>query len=348
MLPALLLLCSAQTICPVYNCTSVSDPCGSYNPYSKTYSLGSCPSSQYCPSPSPTSNTTCQNVTASTGIAWGGEACNATFPCFGQLKCKDNRCSMPALDGNCVGNFDCGSSQFCGLDGVCDDLVEIGGTCTSDYECVQNAGCDVSITASVGVCTPYLSKAEGTPVANCASGFSLLCESSSCYESSTGAVCMGLVQSTGPMPVQCSANSICSSTVDPVTNTVLSGLCTCGFTSTGASFCPAFPGDSIGIQYLSLLRKWTQSKSIRACNTQRRLDLYCIYSNWDTEDYLQYAMVYYEETMYSLIQANSPCVREVYTSTYWNAQAAYQNYINQTHDGAGWMWIGTSLILVGL
>ena len=256
---------------------------------------------------------------------------------------------MPALDGNCKANFDCGISQFCGKDGVCDDLVDIGGSCTSDYQCVQNAVCDVSIANAAGVCIRYLSMAGGAPVASCTSGLSFLCESSSCYESPTGAVCMGLVQSTVPVPVQCSADSMCTSTVDSVTNTPLSNLCSCGYTSTGTSFCPAFPGDPVGVQYLSLLLKWTQSKAILACNTQRRLDLYCIYSQWDTEDYLQYAMLYYENSMYSLIQDNSPCVKEVYTNTYWNAQAAYQNYINQKHDGAAeWMWVGTSLILVAL
>lgn len=347
MLPALLV--SVQGICPAYNCTNTQNPCGSYTPSSKTYSLGSCPPSQYCPAPSPSSTTVCEAVPQASGQAWAGETCNTTFPCVDSLVCTESRCSSPTPGGTCVANFQCGVSQFCGVDGVCEDLVQVGGQCASDYQCVQNAGCDVSISEVSGICVRYFSKAAGQPLANCVSGSSLLCESSSCTEGPTGALCMGLVQSNSPVPAQCSPGALCTSTLDSATNTALNSLCTCGFTSNGTAYCPAFPGDPVGVQYFSSLLKWTQSSAILQCNTQRRLSLYCLYSHWDTEDYLQYLVAYFGMTMYVQIQANPVCVKEVFTDTYWTALTAYQNYTNQTNpDLANWLCLAASLILVGV
>lgn len=349
MLSALLVAVYVRGICPTYNCTNTQNPCGSYNPYSKTYSLGSCPPSQYCPAPSSSSNTTCEAVPQASGLAWAGETCNATFPCVDSIVCVEGRCSSPPLDDTCVANFQCGVSQFCGMDGICEDLVQIGGQCTSDYQCVQNAGCDVSINEASGTCVKYFSKGAGQPLASCVSGSSLLCASSSCWEGPTGALCMGLVQSTSPVPAQCSPGVLCTSALDSATNTTLNSLCTCGFTSSGIAYCPAFPGDPAGAKYLSSLLKWTESSAILQCSTQRRMHLYCLYSQWDTEDYLEFLVAYFGMTMYAQIQDNPDCVKEVYTPTYWVAQAAYQNYTNQTHpDLANWLSLATALILIGI
>ena len=341
----LLVLGTVQGKCPVYECGSGVGSCGVYIQSNKTFTLNSCDASQYCPVPSSSANTTCQSIPPASGHSYPGEICNSTFPCISQLSCSNNRCSSPPLDGDCVANFQCGVSQYCGNSGECEDLVPVGGQCTSDYDCVQNAGCDVSISMTSGVCVRYLSKPAGSQIASCVSGYSLLCESSSCHESENGGTCMSLVTSPSALPVTCSQNSMCTSTTDAATNSTLTAMCTCGFTSSATAYCPVFPGDPAGVQYLTLLSNWTQSDAILKCHTQRRMDVYCMFSQWDTKDYLEYLVAYYGMSMYPLIQSNPSCVKDVYTTSYWAAVAADNNYTDSTDTSLSLLLPLLSLIL---
>lgn len=330
---ALLDLALSASSCFDYECQSISpDVCGVANGSNFTVFLAECPGGQYCPAPTFSTNTTCVEVPAATGYAWAGEVCNSTFPCVAQGTCVQGRCTSPIPYEPCDSNIDCGVSQYCDSDGICADVQPIGSACVSDYQCQQNAACNVSIEMEYGRCVAYMSLQPGAPLAECQSGINLLCSSGTCAQTTSGSLCMSPVASRSPTPVQCTKDSQCISAVDPVTNSSKSGLCTCGFAGNRAQYCPAFPGDSVGVSYYSALRLWLNSTAILNCSTQRRLNLYCVYSHWDTENWLKLLTAYLNYSMYPLVQANSQCVRQAYTQNFWIAQAAYDNYLNQSRD----------------
>ena len=331
--------------CSTYQCQGQSsEVCGEYNAATDSFLLQQCGAGEYCPIPNQSNYSSCTVPEETTGFAWVGEVCNTTIACVGQGGCQQGRCTSPIPYDECTANFDCGVAQYCSPEGVCSDLQPIDSACYTDYQCQQNSGCNVTFTQSTGRCVPYLSLPPGAPVASCDTGSNLLCSSGTCYLSGSGGYCMSLVGAAEALPTVCAAaDEQCVSEEDSVTGETLTRLCECGFTSTGAAYCPAFPGDPVGLTYLSQLQAWVNSTAIFNCSSQRRFNDYCMYSNWDAGSRLKYLTAYLMYSMYPLLQGNSDCVKGTFTRDYWVAEAAYENYLNQTHPDLS-LWVVLPLL----
>lgn len=326
---------SAETIgnpsCPIYTCKQSSQlflntTCVFYTPTATnpTYYVNPCSSlkTPYC-TPSVDANSTCEaNPSPPPLNGWPGEKCYSNADCSIHCSgCVGGVCVGSQVGERCYTNDDCNPGLRC-FNQVCAAQIQIGGSgCTSDYDCVNGAGCNVANTPSNSVCYPYFSIAPHLPVGDCtSSGTSYLCSSGLCMDNDGVYECMNLLTSR-KFPQTCQVDSDCLSTRDDnFPNGELVGTCYCGYNPTATSYCTIFPGDKPYLLSTSYLKKWIQSTSIDSCNTMRRFTMVCMSNWWNKSDFNYYNYYSQSAFFYPLIEGSETCAQQVYLPTWYAAK----------------------------
>mmetsp|Transcript_14071 Transcript_14071/g.14130 ORF Transcript_14071/g.14130 Transcript_14071/m.14130 type:complete len:134 (+) Transcript_14071:597-998(+) len=97
--------------------------------------------------------------------------------------------------------------------------------------------------------------------------------------------------------------------------------CMCGMNPEGASYCTLFPGDLIYAHLITVITNWINSEMSDRCNTVRRLSTYCISQFWDKPNSEELFLYYYRTYFYPYIQGNDNCIKDIFTSFYWDTIA---------------------------
>lgn len=282
-------LSSETSSCPLYTCKLKDqlfekNTCVFYTPTvtQPTYYVSTCTSvkTPYCQAPAQT-NSTCEQSPPSPSVnAWPGEKCTLASDCSNHAKhgCVNSICVGSLSGENCFTNDDCNPGLRC-FNQQCVDQIHVGGTgCTSDYDCVNGAGCNLGTFPADSICFPYFSINPHLPVGSCSSlNTSMLCNSGLCMEYEGVYECMNTLSSSKKIPTQCTVDSDCVSTRDDYfVNGQLEGHCYCGYNPTGTSYCSLFPGDTPVKDNNEYLLDWLRSSQIDSCNTMRRLGSQCM------------------------------------------------------------------------
>ena len=356
MWPRLLLTMSSvleSPNCAKYACASSSQPpavlssstCVFYNASSNSYLSGACDDhySKYCQLQY-AANSTCTLMPEPEPLtSWPGEACLNDTSCLSG-NCLGGVCYGVGFNETCENDYDCSPGLFCN-NTVCEFLSNLKETCASDYDCLNNAGCNF------GLCTPYLSLGDGTAVDMCNDFANLLCQSTLCLtDSGTGkSYCLGTMTSKAALPASCTNSLTCVSNTDPKwtgTNPgVLYSACTCGYNPTGMSYCAAFPGDPVGVTYMTSLKAWINSPSIHLCNTHRRFNQECMQLHWDATSFNTYTSALLSYNYYPALQGIDSCTKGNYLQDYYLAQARINNVT--LPSGAGMVTLTVLVWLAG-
>lgn len=289
---------ATSQICPVYECASLANnQC--ISPQGEKVLVDTCDSFQYCPITSPLSPSYCALDPNATSYAWPGEPCKSSICQFGI--CNGTVCVGQSYNETCKVPDDCEPGLSC-FSGICDYLIPIGfGTCKSDFDCVNSAGC------TEGKCVKYYSIDEAYPV-NCQNNVSEFCASGACYQG----YCLGQLSNDNGQGAVCSSRSdcTCSEYSMPIFPIYFYQDCECGLD--GQKYCNLFPGDLAMQDYLYYVKMWMESEVMELCNTVRRFALPCIKAKWDKYSYS--AFVYYQMLTkdYTYIMTGETCLLDVY------------------------------------
>lgn len=119
----------------------------------------------------------CVEETVADNSLFTGENCTFDIECLSNM-CYNNKCNAAVVGNSCVAG-QCEAGLYCNEMHVCVAQMPIGTRqCTSDYQCVNNAGCDLD-SLKVGICRRYFTAEAGSRVA-CGSTLgdvNILCQS---------------------------------------------------------------------------------------------------------------------------------------------------------------------------
>ncbi|CAG9316793.1 unnamed protein product [Blepharisma stoltei] len=327
--------------CKTNTTTFNSSTCIYPNTLYSTYVLNACTSSStpYCPPIYGTyQNSSCTTIPDTTAVTnlYPGETCSANSMCASN-NCTKAHCVGVSLNGTCTKHDYCGPGLRC-ASGTCKALLNINEVgCTTDYDCVPKAGCN--ITSTGGVCVEYFSLPLSSVISNCTKtkqgGYSNLCKSGVClYTSlfSTKGTCSNAPTSVATTPQQCTSDSQCMGKTE--TNTYFTS-CQCGMNPSGLSYCQPFYGDSPYLNYISSYRTFMWSEALDKCNTVRRFDDNC----WKMTVGQNYTNLYvskYQIENYPQLQNNDACTKTIY----------FSNYYSKTYSGAASLIISLYLLML--
>ncbi|CAG9331413.1 unnamed protein product [Blepharisma stoltei] len=346
-----LLLCLSSAIkdiqCTKYTCKTSSqnfDPltCAYLDNSSNTYYAQACAKSTDDCFQVQGFNYSC-GPTYTSGISFPGEECKSANDCHSLYTagCKDGICVGSAEGQDCNSSRSCEPNFYCQLTlNICKPLIKIGETgCLNDYECVNNAACNVTDinNPSLNTCYPWHSFGVHDPVGGCESGISALCPYNYCQENSdTNFYCTDLLSSPVTPASQCDINSSdnCQSTSDPFFTPPFSikGTCSCGLNSQGNANCQIFPGDLPYQAYLKQLNKWNSSEHITKCNTMRRFHKNCVKTYWSKKESDAFSFYQVQNSMYSQIQGSESCVLDAFALNYVRAKDEYNGGDDDNDD----------------
>lgn len=87
----------------------------------------------------------CKPSTKAKRLRYPGEDCSDNDPCISPFKCSENnKCSGKNLEENCTDTSECLAGLYCYHDDKthqCRKQVELGGACSSSWDCVNYLGC---------------------------------------------------------------------------------------------------------------------------------------------------------------------------------------------------------------
>ncbi|CAG9328665.1 unnamed protein product [Blepharisma stoltei] len=346
----LIFLASAQ--CNIYQCKPQKvefepDQC-IFNFTATTYYLSLCPEDQYCPPITSPGNSSCEAIPNTPQQAWPGETCNVNITCaFGT--CQNKFCQGKTVGTACTQTGECNPGLYCSTTtNKCATQITIGGNgCHNDYECVNNAGCNITGDGT-GQCVGYLSVEVDDEIAQCANHYNLLCESTLCGTINGTNVCGSSVASASIIPMMCTSDGDCFSEGDPALGIGYGSSCQCSYGFQGIKYCGLFPGDPIASNYFELLKAWYSNANVTLCNSLRRDNPACVKSHWSTKHALEYTYFRLWYQMYSQIQDNDECVMQIYTSNFWNSKDEYDEYGNPDPDAEYNLSFSSSLVISGL
>lgn len=317
-------------MCKPANQTMPPNACIQFDNTTDTVYLQSCSSrtdnKTYCPSPTNGIANCTVKPSNTVESAWPGEKCTSNANCF-SLNCSPNTglCIGLSQGSLCWTTASCGPGLIClggGLfsRGTCTALQGVGGSCTSQYQCMSNLGCNMT-QQSTGVCTPYFSVPIGGTVTDCSSYSSLLCASGSCSQQGFNSIgtCMSPVTSSILPPHACQYNWDCVGTSGSLS---FQSSCQCGYNPAGTSYCSPFLGDTVGRNSFYYLTRLMQNNLMQQCNTERRFNYNCISSlpiTWG-KSAIVFNMLFQN---YPALQNNDNCIKDVYTAYYWSFNVGY-------------------------
>jgi hypothetical protein len=268
-------------------------------------------------------NVTCGPV-PSPALLYPGDPCTNGQQCISG-SCSNFTCRGVRAGGICVSSQDCIVGYYCVSSGyifTCQPLIQAYQYgCGSDFDCVNNCGCNFGSSGPPGQCIPYFSLGYGQSVPCSSSSLSYLCASGACYYQNSGyvGVCTPTPRSIASLPTSCTFSGQCTGT-----NRLgysFQGTCTCGFNPSATSYCTPFLGDPAGVTYLNtMFQYFTQNPNINSCQTTRRFspDCFSLGSQGLNYNYNKVYQDYLYFTLYPYLINNDPCVKATYTFTYWN------------------------------
>jgi len=205
-------------------------------------------------------NGTCTEPTPVLAIGYPGDACKVASDCVTKSCSITGKCAGAQLGASCLTiGCDYGLQCDANTDFTCKSQLAAQSTgCDSDYSCVNNAGCNKTLTTLSGRCLPYFSVEVGQ-VVSCDSldGYDVnfLCKSGAAVteDAKQGTcTCIDAPKSINPPPYKCSASQECLGQSSS-TNKVYQSECSCGYNKNGDKYCQPFLGDKVGVEYLNEL-----------------------------------------------------------------------------------------------
>lgn len=321
--------------CNNYNCKLstqrfTTNTCVYYSSKVLTYYVQPCTTQDtYCP-PDNQSNSTCQTLPNITNSGWPGEKCSTNNDCnfYAYKGCVSGICTGAPKGYGCHDSNYCNPGLYCNKR-FCTPQIQVGQTgCSTDFDCVNGAGCDFTGDVTNSTCVNYLSLAAHSPVSQCKKNQNKLCKSSLCAELNGANYCVMQLNSFNYIPTPCQYSSDCVSTSDPFfgNNFELTSSCDCAYNTGSSRYCSLFPGDQPGQLYLNQLALWYQSAEMNNCNTLRRHDEDCMSSWWDSKNTTYYMWYNLNYKLYSFSQNTPDCVAQVYLQNWWEAKQNFQKF----------------------
>ena len=319
---------STSTTCPMYECGSQN--CAEYNGSTNTYSVNPCPEGQTCTMSNGVGSCQPMGIT----YAWPGQKCSSSVPCkYGTC---NGTCQGKKSGETCAVDDECNPGLFCSLSGTCTTQLKANKDgCYGDFYCENNLGCNNDPETGAGECIPYLSYSSHNQLLQKCDTINYLCSSTLCGTKDNQNYCTDPLKSQGSLPQTCTSPDTlsCLSTSDKFFDTAvqLKEKCACGQSSTGAAYCPQFPGDADYLKYISQLNKWYKSGKGKSCNTTQRHSFSCMQQYWDDDEYVTTMYYYYKTTSYANLQGAKDCVIKTLSHDYYSALEEYNN-INDKDD----------------
>ena len=263
--------------CPTYKCSAnSSSTVGSTCVYNTSYAYTVIPcfnSSFYCDVSGPSQLGLCQLQNTTKSLSYSGEKCNNNTDCYSKI-CTGNLCVGISQGKACLSTLVCAVGLSC-IGSLCLPLINIGNSgCSSDYDCVNNAGCSYINFQGLGTCIEYYSLAEYTILNTCYGNKNKLCSSGICGEYLGKALCLPELENSLNSPYLCSTTDYCYSENDTYTGIIINGKCECALD--GNSYCTLFPGDPETVNYKTFRNAWINTKEIQLCHTLRRFSRVCM------------------------------------------------------------------------
>lgn len=287
---------SDDQIMPPSACTLIVNDTMYLNPCDPDYSCQIGFETSYC----------IPTVEMPTALSYPGEPCKKTLDCkYGH--CKYGYCQGKEEKKSCSLDAECSPGLYCKT-GTCTQLLSVGQSpCITDFDCVNSAGC------LSGTCVSYFSLQNGATISQCSGQVSYFCQSGTCWQNQ----CIEALISSNPIPTPCQDYTTCTSNITR-NGMIFYSDCICGNNQYGTRYCSLFAGDDYYFLFLSSMGNWLSSEVSGLCNTVRRFDSNCIKQFWDKPNYQELMLYYFKTNYYPQIQENDDCVRDIYTSFYWN------------------------------
>lgn len=324
--------------CEIYRCNSAFTMTTGQCVYfeGNSFILQACDEGFYCPAEfGVKTNSTCVQVSTSAyKTAWPGESCNNDGDCaYGT--CISHVCFGQQEYSFCSSHDDCNVGMRCNQN-RCVAQLDIGDTgCTTDYDCVNNAGCTGS------QCVEYFSLKERAFVScnGTEPQYSNFCASGNCY----GTVCLAPLEHTYSQPQECYTDSDCKSlTYESKEGLTYYSSCECAYNKKATSYCSLLSGDDVYLDYLNFLKNWYSSKEVMKCNTARRLAPDCIEDVAGEHTSQKYLYLSLLALNYAQLQDSDHCVRNVYFYNYYEAG----DYLDVDDAATVLSLYGASLVLL--
>ena len=250
------------------------------------------------------------NIT--TDPAWPGEKCNATIPCqYGT--CNNTVCIGVLAGSNCTIHDQCDPGLYCGAGDKCiPQIANLGTGCRSEFDCANNALCNMTTSSTNGTCYTVGSVGLGKVVTDCSGGVSHMCQTGVCTPTNPVkkiGFCSAAVLTVEKQPQNCTSDTDCVGTDS--SNYFLS-KCQCGVNALGHGYCQPFLGDPPGVQMIATWR--SALAAARMCNTARRTSDGCL-KNAKVYQGVFLAVYYYEN--YAQLQMNDDCIKRAFFNDYW-------------------------------
>jgi len=250
-----------------------------------------------------------------------GESCYYAEDCWLSNVCFEGVCKGYGKEDSCTNDRDCELGLYCG-GGICKNQIAINSKgCLRDYDCVNNAGCQVvnSSDPSQNVCKPYFSLETGSEVLGCDRNGEVqaLCSSGFCLESGNKSQCAEAPSLAGGVPTPCGSSNDCKANSIDITHS-----CRCGYNSDGQSYCSLFPGDKPYQKYFTYLKDWITwlSNNAQRCHTVARFSTNCLEENWKLDDADELRYYSYQAVHYPMLVNANKCALKAYAPDYYELE----------------------------
>ena len=307
--------------CPIYTCGELKGELCISQGVNFNITVQSCNETAIC---QPTQQTDSYCVTEMPPVKYPGDYCYNDDDCISD-NCTSFICQGLGKSANCTNVYDCNPGLQCDPETLtCEPQLTSGQPCVTDYQCLNNMLCNL------GVCTPYLSVANGSPVVrldNAFTGLSLACASGFATGTEGAYQCAVAPKAKGPLPVFCDAGSTCSDSTGKYTVP-----CQCGVNSEADAYCALFPGDAPVLTALQNMQIILSENT--ECNTYSRFSFNCFAAQGpsDMQHYYNFAGNYslIMGNTYAMVTGSDECLQEVYASDYYYQTQALASY-SQSH-----------------
>ena len=286
-------------------------------------------------------------------LSYPGDACKKSE------ECQSNSC----IGGKCIGfdvgqkcnfvayytyNVQCNPGLFCNFTNspsICANLRSPGDFSLDTDTCAPGSG----YYKIEGICREYSSIPTGKIVQSCSStNFNQFCSSNQCYTFANGtSICINAFKNVVKYPFSCDENFECISNVDKIAHASIYGTCTCGYASTGNSYCSSFLGDGYRAKYIAILKEWDSSEYIQECHVDAVYTYQCLNTYWTkakTAEFLYYSLLGQFDIEIKMVEIE-PCATAIYVNKYATYKELYHDAFKKKSFGA---LFGISALIISI